>query len=137
MATRATTVTASLSISGPIADGTADRVLDEFRKDARQAIADRGVELLKAFPMDKTGRARGGFQANLKTVEKDLGTAIPGPNITGVAWTPWLEGTSQRNRSTKFKGYHLFRKVADQLGEEAGGIAQRELEKYLPEMGGA
>lgn len=129
-------VTASLNVSGPIADGMAERALDDFRRDARQAIADRGVELLKAFPMDKTGRARGGFQANLRTVTRGAAVAIPGPNIKGVVWSPWLEGTSRRNRSTKFGGYHLFRKTADQLGDEAGAIAERELQKYLPKMGG-
>ncbi len=129
-------VTAFVDVSGPIFDGQAEDALKEFDRDVRQAIADRGVELLKAFPMDRSGRARGGFQALLHTVERDLGTAIPGPMHRGVAWAPWLEGTSKRNRSTRFKGYHLFRKTAEQLQDEAGAIGEEVLQKYLPKMGG-
>lgn len=129
-------VTAFVHVEGPIFDGEAEHALADYDRDVRHAIADRGVELLKAFPMDKTGRAHGGFQANLHTVDTDLGTAIPGPMIRGVTWAPWLEGNSKRNRSTSFKGYHLFRKTALQLQDEAADIGDRELQKYLPKMGG-
>lgn len=33
----------------------------------------------------------------------------------GVIYGPWLEGTSQRNNTTKFKGYAAFRKSAQKL----------------------
>jgi hypothetical protein len=33
----------------------------------------------------------------------------------GVEYGPWLEGTSSRNQSTRFKGYHVFRKTVQWL----------------------
>jgi len=131
------TVTAAVKISGPLADGTAPKVLERYAEDVTQAIADRGAELLRAFPMDKTGRSTGGFREHLHTMRRDRNTvAIPGPMIRGVVWSPWLEGTSKRNESTGFKGYHLFRKTRLQLDREAGDIAERKLQDYLPELGG-
>ena len=122
---------------GPIANGEAEKAAQDWATNTTQAIADKGVELLRAFPMNKTGRARGGFQGALKTtrVSPTL-VRIAGPQQRGVAWSPWLEGTSKRNQDGKFKGYHLFRKTRLQLQKMAPDIAQAELEKVLPRMGG-
>ena len=124
-------------ITGPLADGTADRALQDWAKATAKALGDEGVKILRAWPMDKTGRAHGAFQSNLNATEESPGLVrIKGPMISGVVWSPWLEGTSQRNRSTRFKGYGLFKKTRAQLDERAGDIGQRELDKILPRIGG-
>ena len=124
-------------VSGPLANGEAEKAAQDWAENTTQAIADKGVELLRAFPMDKTGRARGGFQTALHTVRKSpTQVNIPGPTVRGVVFAPWLEGTSQRNESTGFRGYHLFRKTRLQLSKMAPDIAQKELDKVLPRMGG-
>ena len=134
---KAVTVTAYVDVSGPLADGTADRVLGEWERNTSQALADEAIDGLRAFPMDKTGRARGGFQASLNQKRLDRATVrIPGPMITGVTWAPWLEGNSKRNRSTHFRGYRLFFKTAQAVSGRAQGIGERELEKLMPEIGG-
>ena len=123
-------------VRGPLWDGEADRAVDEWLKKTRLELADRSVELLRAFPMNKTGRARGGFQANLHRVTRGEAEVVPGPTIRGVVWTPWLEGTSKRNDSTRFKGYHLFRKIRLRVAREARKTAQDELHRYIGRMGG-
>jgi hypothetical protein len=131
-------VTAAVSVQGPLADGTADRVLQEWANNTAQALADQGVAALRAFPMDKTGRARSGFQDALKSRSRGPGiTEIPGPMITGVTWAPWLEGTSKRNESTGFKGYKLFAKTRLQLQKQATQVGDAELAKLMPQIGGA
>lgn len=124
-------------VSGPLANGEADKAAQEWAVNTTQALGDKGVELLRAFPMDRTGRARGAFQGALRTKRiSPTETRITGPQERGVAWAAWLEGTSKRNQDTGFKGYHLFRKTRLQLSRLAPGIAQAELEKLLPRMGG-
>lgn len=130
-------VRADCRVSGPLVNGDAEKAAEDWAKNTTQALADKGVELLKAFPMTKTGRARGGFEGALKTVRiSPTETRIPGPTERGVVWAPWLEGVSKRNDSTSFGGYHLFRKTRLQLQKMAPDIAQAELEKVLPRMGG-
>lgn len=130
-------VTAYVDVSGPLGDGTADRVIQDWQQNTAQAIADEGVAQLAAFPMDRTGRAHGGFQANLHTKTRGQGSVlIPGPMIQGVTWAPWLEGKSKRNSSTKFKGYHLFAKTRLELNRQAEAIGQKELDKLMPQIGG-
>jgi hypothetical protein len=124
-------------VSGPLENGDAEKAAEEWATSTTQALADKGVELLRAFPMNKTGRAHGGFEGALKTVRiSPTETRIPGPQDRGVAWSPWLEGTSKRNETTGFGGYGLFAKTRLQLQKMAPDIAQAELEKVLPRMGG-
>ena len=124
-------------VSGPLADGEADKAAQEWARNTTQALADKGIELLRAFPMNKSGKARGAFENALKTERvSPTETRIPGPMQRGVVWSPWLEGTSKRNDSTGFKGYGLFRKTRLQLQKMAPQVAQAELEKVLPRMGG-
>lgn len=130
-------VRADCRVSGPLADGRADKAAEDWARNTSQVLGDKAVELLRAFPMDKTGRARGGFQEALKAVRKSPTTVVVrGPMIRGVAWSAWLEGTSSRNSSTGFKGYRLFRKTRLQLDKMAPEVAKTELAKVLPMMGG-
>jgi hypothetical protein len=124
-------------VTGPLAGGTADRALQDWAKATAKALGDEGVKILRAWPMNKTGRAHGAFENALNAVEEAPGMVrIKGPMITGVVWSPWLEGTSKRNRSTKFGGYHLFAGTRQQLDERAPEIGQRELDKVMPRIGG-
>lgn len=129
-------VDVDVDISGPLADGTADNALQEWAANTAKALGDEGTRLLKAFPMNKTGRSRGGFQENLHPVQKGPEVTIFAPMIRGITWGPWLEGTSERNRSTRFKGYHLFRKTRQQLQQMAPDIGQAELDKLMSRIGG-
>lgn len=129
-------VTVDADVKGPLADGTADQALQEWARNTAKAIADEGADMLRQFPMDKTGRARGGFQANIHVLQNGPEARIPAPMIRGVTWGPWLEGTSSRNESTRFKGYHLFRKTRQALQKLAPEIGQRELDKVMPLLGG-
>lgn len=124
-------------VDGPLETGDAEKAAEEWATNTTQRLADKGVELLKAFPMNKSGRAHGGFEGALRTVRiSPTETRIPGPQEKGTVWSPWLEGKSKRNESTRFKGYGLFAKTRTQLNKLAPDIAQEELDKVLPRMGG-
>lgn len=123
-------------VAGPLWDGEADIAVDQWLEETRKKVADEGVLMLRAWPMDKTGRARGGFEARVHRVTRGLVEAIPGPTERGITWAPWLEGVSKRNESTHFKGYGLFRKTRIKLAREWRKTAQDELYRYIGRMGG-
>lgn len=138
MARASMTVTAYVVGSGPLFDRTADDVLDELRDKIAHDGAQWAKEQLEQVTMDKSGRSIGGFRENLHVVKRSAGYAVPAPMIRGVVWGPWLEGTSKRNASTRFKGYHLFRDVRQQLQDgKAQEIADAALDELLPKLGGA
>jgi hypothetical protein len=45
----------------------------------------------------------------------------------GVVYGPWLEGTSSRNGSTRFKGYHTFRQVLQRMDQKAEQVADHAI----------
>ena len=135
--TKTLKVTVDAQVTGPLANGDADRALQDWAANVAKALGDEGVRALQAFPMDKTGRAHGGFQTNLHNITAGPTATIRGPMITGVTWAPWLEGTSKRNTSASFKGYGLFRKTRTDLQKRAPVVGQEELDKIMPRLGGA
>jgi hypothetical protein len=130
------TVTSYITVRGPLWDGEASAAVTRWLEETRKKVADEGVLMLRAFPMDKTGRARGGFEAAVHRVTDGDVETIPGPTDRGIVWTPWLEGTSRRNDSTRFAGYHLFRKTRTKLARVWRRDAQALLDRYIEDMGG-
>jgi hypothetical protein len=131
-------ITVDCMVSGPLADGRAIDAAEKWAERTSQVLGDQAVRMLRDFPMNKTGRARGGFENLLQTERRTPSeTRVMGPQQRGVAWASWLEGTSKRNQGNRFKGYHLFAKTRKELQDKAADIGQRELDKLLSEMGGA
>lgn len=130
-------VTLKLDVSGPLADGRAAAAVGQWQERTSQALAGEAVSFLGSFPMDKTGRSTGGFREHLHEVRKTREMVlVPGPMVEGVTWAPWLEGNSKRNRSTKFRGYHLFRKARLQMDKRATETGQRVLGEIMRQIGG-
>lgn len=126
-------VNVSVSVSGALADGTAHDAVRDWIDEAKKETADFAVRQLKAVGMDKTGRATGHYQSEIRTTlltYNDLLISDP------VIYGPWLEGTSERNQSTRFKGYRLWRQAKQAAQREAPQIAERLLPKYIERIGG-
>jgi hypothetical protein len=126
-------VTVSVTEHGPLTDGTAPEIIHAYMDEVKKDIAAEGVTRLRGFVMDKTGRATGRYQAEIQTSTLSFNDIlIHDPVVYG----PWLEGTSERNRSTRFKGYHLWRKTAQALNDDAPGIAEKRMPELIRRLGG-
>ncbi len=51
-----------------------------------------------------------------------------------ASYSPWLEGTGSRNLTTRFKGYHSYRRAGQTLDGLAEGIAEDTIQPYIREM---
>lgn len=113
---------------GPLFDGTAARVIAAYCDDAEQAIADEGVNMIRARIASSARHRTGYYESHVQT-DRSAGDQLI--NDHNVVYGPWLEGTSHRNQLTRFKGYHAFRLTAQRLSDRAVSIAERELPPYL------
>ncbi len=130
-------VTVTLTKHGPLLDGAAPEIINRWLDGVKQDIADEGLQNLRTFVMDKTGRATGHYQADITTSRVSYNDVkISNPAASGYAYGPWLEGVSKRNRSTRFKGYRLWRKTKVLLDERAPVIAEAKLPELIKELGG-
>ncbi len=142
---------ADVTLSGPLFDGTGEKILDRGIVAARHKVAADGQALASlAFlgsirdnhdrflrSVTVTDRARVYVSRSGRHLYALPVTAGPGETIVTsdlATYGPWLEGTGSRNVTTRFKGYHGFRKAAQELDRTAGDIASRELERYVQEM---
>lgn len=63
----------------------------------------------------------------LMTPTSDYRRVIDDPVIYG----PWLEGTSRRNRSNRFKGYKIWKRTRQLMRKQATPIAQKILDGWI------
>jgi len=121
------------TIRGPLYDGQAVAAVGKFLDDATREVAQLGANEVQArlgqVLEHPTGHYRNQVVTNL--VRGDW-TVTDG----GVVYGPWLEGTSSRNKSTRFKGYQTFRRTKQWLAGRAADEAETVLRPYLKQMGG-
>lgn len=118
---------------GPLADGSAPGIVHAWADEVKKDIAQEGVNRLRSFAMNKSGRATGRYQSEIQTSNlafNDIRISDP------VVYGPWLEGSSNRNSSTRFKGYRLWRKTAQVLEEDAVKIAEKRMPELVQRLGG-
>lgn len=142
----------SVRTSGPLFDGRAGIALREGIESVRHDVAKRGVELTMAAFTGSIRADRGGMQRSITTTGSSrtystrsgrktysLPVAVDDLSETVVTtdlatYGPWLEGTSSRNETTRFPGYHGFRRAGQELDRVAGGIAGESIRPYVERM---
>jgi len=129
-------VASRITVSGPLWDGEASAAVTAWLDDTKRELAASGQELLRAFPMDKSGRATGAHVSSITTLTQSSAELVQAKSTKGKVWWPWLEGTSHRNATTRWKGYGAVRKTRLKMRREANKVAQARLDAYIGRMGG-
>jgi hypothetical protein len=125
-------VTFEAQAGGPVLDGTAHDAVTEWIDETKKQAGDYAVRQLRAVRMDKTGRGTGHYQEMIKTLFLSYNDVLVSDSLV---YGPWLEGTSERNRSTRFKGYRLWRQARQAAQQQAPKIAQELFGKYAERIG--
>jgi hypothetical protein len=118
----------SVSASGPLFDGTAEKAIRDFRLAAERDIAEVGVGLVKDRLHSVLKHPTGRYESRIGISKDNLITD------GGIVYGPWLEGVSSRNTKTRFKGYSTFRRVKQELQVKAAEIAEKTLQNYIDGM---
>ncbi len=134
-------INVEMTRSGPLFDGEANEAVKEWLDATKREVAGIGADWIRiaAMGMDKSGR--GGTGAAAAAVDVSVfgpfnDVRIFGGMVEGKVWWPWLEGDSQRNIGSKFKGYHVFRLTRLRLRRYATPIVQQRLAEFIGRMGG-
>jgi hypothetical protein len=120
-----------IEIKGPVFNGQAKAATRSFLVEATDKIAQEGYDDVKQTLGQVLRHPTGHYESRIQTSRASSGSVV---HDSGVIYGGWLEGTSSRNRSTRFKGYATFRKVTQRLQSKAGPIAETVLRKYLGRM---
>lgn len=124
----------SVKTTGPIFDGRASAAGKELAKAVTEAVAAFALEAVQRN-LDASIRRPTPYyetQINIAT------TALTERRVNdrGVVYGPWLEGTSSRNQSTRFKGYASFRKAHTATVSAVDSIISGPVRVAVAKMGG-
>lgn len=111
-----------IDYNGPLFDGRGDKILGDFSDEAERDIA-RDIDLklhsmFARFFKHQTGR----YASRVKVRGSGDGLEI---GDDGIVYGPWLEGVSKKNRTTRFGGYHIFKKTFE--SEERTAVTNAEV----------
>lgn len=98
-----------------------------------ETIAQEGVDRVRARLSQVLRSPSGYYQSQIAVQRRQI---YRGYWDNNVVYGGWLEGTSSRNASTRFKGYHTFRLVKQTLDNDAVGLAQPFVTRFVNEMNG-
>lgn len=120
-----------VTTSGPLFDGRLEQGIARGLDEGLDEVAQHGVDLVRARLHGVLQHPTGRYESRIQ-VDRALGDR----SVTdgGIVYGPWLEGVSQRNRSTRFKGYATFRRTTAELDAQAGPIVDRAISDRIGGM---
>ena len=115
---------------GPLFDGRAEAALAEYMRVMPEKIAEKGRDMVREHLNAVIKENRGVYVSRVHVRSEGTTQVID----NDMVYSPWLEGTSQRNHSTRFKGYRTFRLIGQELDQRAETMAEEILRPYLNRM---
>jgi hypothetical protein len=109
---------------GPLFDGRLEHAIAVGLEDGLDDVAQRGVNLVRQRLGGVLRHPTGHYESVIQTERAGADRAV---TDGGIIYGPWLEGVSERNRTTRFKGYATFRRTTAELDRQAGAIAERAI----------
>lgn len=120
--------------NGPFFDARVFRAMNDFTDELEEEAADWALSHVKSTYHREFKHPTGRYEAHVRTHRVAGGMEVWDGGQAGPVYGPWLEGVGSRNRTTRFKGYHAFRKAAIALDQRAGRIGQRVLARFIHRM---
>lgn len=105
----------------------ATRMVTKLNDDMAQEAVDRVRAILKRVLRNPTGYYERHIQVDRKTTYR-------GVSDGNVIYGPWLEGTSSRNKTTRFKGYRMFRQTQQEMAKRKKEFGDKAVKQYIKEM---
>lgn len=124
-----------VNLSGPILRGEAPAILNQTREHVVDEVAATGKNMVVGRLAQVIRQPTPYYWTQIFT-RRDVEDRVI--HDSGVVYGAWLEGVSERNQTTRFKGYHTFRDIAQDLQRRAPDIADRVIhDRAIPMLDGA
>lgn len=112
------------SQNGPLFDSRSTRALEDFADELEAEGAEFALDHIRGTFHSSFKEPTGYYESNVRIRNTSTGHEVWDGGQAGPVYGPWLEGVGSRNNTTRFKGYHAFRKAA------------QALDRHIEEMGG-
>lgn len=126
-------VTSDVDFHGPLLKGTGEPILREFNRKAKEVVTRTGEEEVRRRLGRRVKHPTGSFSRSIMTKDYKQGRTITA-DYPQILYGPWLEGTSTRNASTRFKGYRMFRQTRAWLRKNVDHLVQHLLDEAVRKL---
>ena len=118
----------TVNVSGPFFDGRLGRETAVFIEEAKEQVASQALADGQLV-LDRMIKHPTPYYETQVRMERQADDRVV--SDAGVIYGPWLEGTSGRNATTRFKGYSAFRKAVQSVEPRVPQLVAAVLAKYL------
>lgn len=122
-------------LSGPVADGRAQRIVQEMT----EALVDETALRYGIAVVDELKRVVR-HPTPYYWTRIDVVQASPGHDVVtdhGIVYGPWLAGVGSRNYPrSRFRGYQHWRKASEMVRRRWPDIRVKILNRYVPRLNG-
>ena len=119
---------------GPFFDDRVHRAFDDYTDTLEEEMAEWAERHIKRTYHKSFQEPTGYYESNVRIHGVGGDTEVWDGGEAGPVYGPWLEGVGSRNRTTRFKGYHAFRKAANALERRASEMGERVLVRFINRM---
>ena len=111
--------------SGPLFDRRAGIIFSDFANDLEEEGAEWALDHIRGTFHRDFKQPTGYYESHVEIHNTATGLEVWDGGYAGPVYGPWLEGVGSRNATTRFKGYHAFRKAASALERRISGMGER------------
>jgi hypothetical protein len=122
----------SVTVSGPLFDGRANAAVDAFVEDAKRDVAAQGYSEWMTNLNRSIRHPTPYYETQVTVTQRGADQVV---HDRGIVYGPWLEGTSSRNRTTRFPGYHSAARATVALEAKKQAIVENTLRRHIGKMG--
>jgi hypothetical protein len=124
----------TITLTGPLMDGRLDGMIDDMLAEAVSVTATQGYADVMLGLNQHIQFPTPYYETQINIARDGLALVV---NDRDIIYGPWLEGTSSRNKTTRFKGYASFRRAADNLRRKLPSLIAPVAERWRGRMNGA
>lgn len=117
---------------GPIFTNPTARVA-RFLIEAKEDVGNETVRLIKQRLGAVLRNPTGYYESQIQNDRKSNDFFVTDNN---VVYGSWLEGTSSRNKTTRFKGYRTFRLTKQEIERNMPKLLRPHVQRLIKDLGG-
>lgn len=114
--------------------GEADGIVKVHLEQMRLVVADTANVRVRQH-LSTHQRIQTGFNVSHVQIQNRSADTTVVKN-TNATYGPWIEGTGSRNRTTRFKGYHSFRIIGQQMRAQVDRMVAPHVREMVRELNG-
>jgi hypothetical protein len=121
-----------VDLDGPLFRGQWPGIIDDMLTEMRQSLGQAAMSELHER-MDRSFRKPTPYYETQIVMDRQVDSLVVHDHK--IIYGPWLEGVGSRNRSTRFKGYRIWRGTKQEIAGRSAEICERVFRRMRGRLG--